>query len=78
MPAEVGGTVACTAVRCRDSLQQASESVSRSSAAAECGLGPELVATEIRVALDGLGQVVGAVYTDDMLERIFSRFCIGK
>ena len=25
-----------------------------------------------------VGQVVGAVYTDDMLERIFSRFCIGK
>jgi len=78
VPAEVGGTVTCTAVRCRKSLQQASEAVSRSSAAAECGLGHELVATEIRVALDGLGQVVGAVYTDDMLERIFSRFCIGK
>ncbi len=78
VPAEVGGTVACTAVRCRESLQQASEAVSRSSVAAERGLGHELVATEIRVALDGLGQVVGAVYTDDMLERIFSRFCIGK
>jgi tRNA modification GTPase len=25
-----------------------------------------------------VGQVVGAVYTDDVLDRIFSRFCIGK
>jgi tRNA modification GTPase len=25
-----------------------------------------------------LGQVTGAVYTDDLLDRVFSRFCIGK
>jgi tRNA modification GTPase len=39
---------------------------------------PELLALEIRGALDQLGEMVGAVYTDDLLERIFSRFCIGK
>jgi tRNA modification GTPase len=36
------------------------------------------VAAEIRAALDDLGQVLGAVYTEDILDRIFSRFCIGK
>ncbi|OAI48366.1 tRNA modification GTPase TrmE [Planctomycetaceae bacterium SCGC AG-212-F19] len=39
---------------------------------------PELLALEIRLALDQLGEMVGAVYTDDLLDRIFSRFCIGK
>jgi tRNA modification GTPase len=39
---------------------------------------PELLALELRVALDELGAMVGAVYTDDLLDRIFSRFCIGK
>ncbi|HEV3084994.1 MAG TPA: tRNA modification GTPase [Gemmataceae bacterium] len=39
---------------------------------------PELLALELRGALEGLGQMVGAVYTDDLLDRIFSRFCIGK
>ncbi len=39
---------------------------------------PELVALEIRGALDQLGEMVGAIYTDDLLDRIFSRFCIGK
>jgi tRNA modification GTPase len=39
---------------------------------------PELVALELRGALDELGEMVGAVYTDDLLDRIFSRFCIGK
>ena len=40
--------------------------------------GEELVGSELRVALDALGKVVGAVYTDDILDRVFSRFCIGK
>jgi tRNA modification GTPase len=39
---------------------------------------PELTALELRAALDELGEMVGAVYTDDLLDRIFSRFCIGK
>jgi tRNA modification GTPase len=39
---------------------------------------PELVALELRGALDQLGEMAGAVYTDDLLDRIFSRFCIGK
>ncbi len=40
--------------------------------------GEELVAAELHVVLDELGKVSGAVTTDDVLDRIFSRFCIGK
>jgi tRNA modification GTPase len=39
---------------------------------------PELLALELRGTLDELGEMVGAVYTDDLLDRIFSRFCMGK
>lgn len=39
---------------------------------------PELLALEVRLALDELGQLAGAVHTDDLLDRVFSRFCIGK
>lgn len=38
----------------------------------------ELLALELRLGLDHLGETVGAVYTEDLLDRIFSRFCIGK
>jgi tRNA modification GTPase len=38
----------------------------------------EIVALELRSALEHLGAMTGAVYTDDLLDRIFSRFCIGK
>jgi tRNA modification GTPase len=39
---------------------------------------PELLALALRGALDPLGEMTGAVYTTDLLDRIFSRFCIGK
>jgi len=70
--------VAGTAVRCRESIRLAAECTERAARIARHGSGEELVAAELRVALDALGKVVGAVYTDDVLDRIFSRFCIGK
>ncbi len=38
----------------------------------------EILALELRETLEELGAMVGTVYTDDLLDRIFSRFCIGK
>ena len=38
----------------------------------------ELLALQLRLALDELGAIVGAVHTDDLLDRIFGKFCIGK
>jgi tRNA modification GTPase len=39
---------------------------------------PELAAAALRAALDQLGEMTGAIYTNDLLDRIFSRFCLGK
>jgi len=75
---EETGVVAGTAIRCRESLRLASAGLARARQAVADGFGDEVVAAEIRVALDELGKVVGAVYTDDILDRIFGRFCIGK
>lgn len=38
----------------------------------------ELLALELRLALEQLGAMIGAVHTEDLLDRVFSRFCIGK
>src|SRR4051794_31582315 len=39
---------------------------------------PEILALELRESLHQLGEMAGAVYTEDLLDRIFSRFCIEK
>jgi tRNA modification GTPase len=70
--------VAGTAARSRASLAAAAEALAEAQTLASTAAGEELVAAELRLALQALGEVVGAVYTDDVLDRIFSRFCIGK
>jgi tRNA modification GTPase len=74
-PGELVGT---TAARCRESLFHTSESLVRARLAAESQAGDELVALELRESLEHLGRILGTIYTDDILDRIFSRFCIGK
>jgi tRNA modification GTPase len=73
--AEIIGT---TAARCRESLASCREALGRAAQAAESGQGDEIVALELRESLEHLGRVLGTIYTDDILDRIFSRFCIGK
>ncbi len=36
------------------------------------------MALHLREAVNHLGQITGAVATDDLLDRIFGKFCIGK
>jgi tRNA modification GTPase len=56
---------------CADHLRAAREHIQTSDP-------PELAASALRAALDQLGEMTGAIYTNDLLDRIFSRFCIGK
>ena len=67
-----------TAARCGHNLLRARDSLTRAAEATRLKLGDELVAADVRQALDELGQVVGEVVTDDILDRIFRQFCIGK
>ena len=62
---------ACAAA---DSLRLAGQCLRRARQVASAGQ-EELAAAEIRTATEELGKVVGAVYTEDVLDRIFSRFC---
>lgn len=44
----------------------------------EHNLPPDLLAIELQSALDYLGDIVGVTTTEDVLDMIFERFCIGK
>jgi tRNA modification GTPase len=73
-----GDLPASTGARCRDSLLGAGSALRSAAGTLRTGGGDELVAIDLRRAIDELGKVVGAVVTDDILDRIFQRFCIGK
>ncbi len=76
---ESEGAAPCsTAARCGESLRQAADSLRSAASTLALDGGDELVAIDLRQSLDELGKVVGEVVTDDILDRIFGRFCIGK
>jgi tRNA modification GTPase len=76
--ADSTAVVAATATRCHESLRLAADCLSHARDLSASSAGEELIAAELRAALTELGKVVGTIYTDDILARIFSRFCIGK
>jgi tRNA modification GTPase len=38
----------------------------------------DMVALDVKEALDALGEITGEVTTSDILDHMFSRFCVGK
>jgi tRNA modification GTPase len=64
--------------RHQDALRRAREGVERARDAMRDDLGLELVALELRIGANAVGEVVGQTTTEDLLDAIFSRFCIGK
>ncbi|RUL83084.1 tRNA modification GTPase [Tautonia sociabilis] len=67
-----------TSSRCRDGLARASAALGRAAEAIRLDSGDELVAVDLRDAVEELGRIIGAEIDDAILDRIFRRFCIGK
>lgn len=75
---EAGDSVVVTHVRHRVALERAEASLQESLGSIERGIEPECVAVDLRGAADALGEIIGAITSDEVLNRIFSEFCIGK
>jgi len=75
---ERSADILVTNVRHKQLLDRALESLAQACSVTEKGDQPEVAALFLREALDSLGEIIGAVTTEDILDRIFSDFCIGK
>jgi len=64
--------------RHKTALEQAKASLQKALASSTSGLSAEFISLDLRDALDSVGLIIGATHTDDILERIFRDFCIGK
>jgi tRNA modification GTPase len=70
-------TIAINA-RHRDCLRRALESCDRARRTMSDGLAPEYVAVDLNTALSAVGEVIGAVDIEQILDSVFGQFCIGK
>ena len=75
---EATPSVLVTRLRHKSSLEQVCCSLKETMRSLERKESGECVALDIRAALDALGEITGAVSTEDILDRIFQDFCIGK
>jgi tRNA modification GTPase len=64
--------------RHEDALRRARAAAERAVSALGANLGLELAAIDLRLAASAVGEIVGKTATEDLLEAIFSQFCLGK
>lgn len=71
-------SVLITNLRHKQALENAYEAISRAKISIIHDISPDLVAEDLRLCVSFLGEIVGKINSDDILQNIFSHFCIGK
>ncbi|MHB8909502.1 MAG: tRNA uridine-5-carboxymethylaminomethyl(34) synthesis GTPase MnmE [Syntrophales bacterium] len=77
-PAEEASEALIAHLHQKVSLERAAECLSRARNGLQEALPPELVALDLREALDAIGEITGRTTPDEVIDRIFAKFCIGK
>ncbi len=77
-PLAAGEARLVSSPRHRDALRRAEELLQAAVAGWEAGHPADLIGGDVRAALNALGEITGETVGDDLLDVIFSRFCIGK
>ena len=65
-------------IRHKKALEQTKKSLELVSDGLNRELSPELIAVDLQAALSSLGEITGETAAEDILDIIFSKFCIGK
>jgi tRNA modification GTPase len=71
-------SVLVTSARHQDALRRAADHLRASTISLEQSVPLDFVSIDLRAAFEALGEVTGETASEDLLDRIFSEFCIGK
>jgi tRNA modification GTPase len=71
-------SIVVTNLRHYEALRAAADSLTAVRSGLASGIPTDLVASDVRQALHHLGSITGAIDPEDILDHIFSNFCIGK
>ncbi len=74
----LGGQTVVMEARHKRALEEALEAVDSAKKETGRDMASEIVAMEIKSALGKLGEIVGETVSEDVLDKIFSQFCVGK
>ena len=77
MPDAPAGEI-LTNARQFEAVSRALESLTAASQALAIGCTPDIVLTETEAAMSALGELTGRTVRDEVTNRIFERFCVGK
>jgi tRNA modification GTPase len=75
---QAGVSAVIPGLRHKKALMEARESIIRAITCLQGNEPPEIIALEIRDGLEKLGEITGKTTSDDVLDAVFSRFCLGK
>ena len=70
--------ITITNIRHKSALEKTKQSIENIFETIENGLPMDLMAVDIKGALDSLSEVTGEISSEDLLDHIFSNFCVGK
>ena len=74
----ISSSIIITTVRHKEALEQAAKSLQAAKESIQSGLSGDFIAVDLRDALNYLGEIIGLTTPDDILNNIFSHFCVGK
>jgi len=70
--------VVISSLRHKEALQEAHDACYQALQGLKSGVSPEFVSIDTRASLQALGTIIGTNITEDIITRVFSKFCIGK
>jgi tRNA modification GTPase len=73
-----GEGLVITSLRQKESLERALSLLSDAIGGTEAGEALDVVETDVRAAWEALGEIVGETASEDIVDRVFERFCLGK
>ncbi len=75
---EAGAATILTNARQEEAASRARDAVVRAQGSLDAGLTPDAALADVEDALSALGELTGRTVREDLVDRIFARFCVGK
>ena len=75
---EIQNEIIVTNIRHKNLIETANKEIKNAVKSIENGLPVDMLSIDLQEALQNLGEIIGETYTDELIDELFSRFCLGK